>query len=110
MQQRQETPGIEVRRIITGHFDERGAYSVYRARGTPDWLLVYTLAGRGRLGADLFARPGELTILRPGTLHDYGLVGPDLHWELLWAHFHPRAEWSPLLQLPQAAPGLGHLA
>jgi AraC family transcriptional regulator of arabinose operon len=49
-------------------------------------------------------------LLRPRTLHDYGLAPPGRRWELVWAHFHPRPDWTPLLQLPEVAPGLGHLA
>jgi AraC family transcriptional regulator of arabinose operon len=112
MAEYQETPSIDVHRIATGHYHERGAYYAHRASGTPDWLLVYTVSGSGRFGyprGEIVSRPGELTLLKPRTLHDYGLVGPARRWELFWAHFHPRPEWAPLLRLPEAAPGLGHL-
>jgi AraC family transcriptional regulator of arabinose operon len=112
MAEYQETPSITVRQIATGHFHERETYYAHRASGTPDWLLVYTVSGAGRFGharGEIVARPNELTLLRPRTLHDYGLIGPVRRWELLWVHFLPRPEWAPLLHFPDVAPGLGHL-
>jgi AraC family transcriptional regulator of arabinose operon len=45
-------------------------------------------------------------LLRPGTLHDYGVAEGYEQWELLWAHFDPRPHWMELLDWPQANPGL----
>lgn len=98
-----------VRRLLAGEFDEGPGYATYRSRGTTDWLLIHTLEGRGRLGtsgADVMAMPGTITLVRPRTLHDYG-VEPELRrWHFLFAHFHPRPDWLPLLDWPSAAPGI----
>jgi AraC family transcriptional regulator of arabinose operon len=113
MAEYQETPSVEVRQIATGHYRERGTYYAHRASGTSDWLLIYTVSGAGRFGhvmGHIVTRPHEIILLRPRTLHDYGLVPPGRRWELLWAHFHPRPDWAPLLSFPEVAPGLGHLA
>jgi AraC family transcriptional regulator of arabinose operon len=98
-----------VQRLLVGEFDEGPGYATYRSRGTTDWLLVHTLGGRGRFGTDsedVLAHPGVTTLIRPGTLQDYG-VEPELqHWHFLFAHFHPRADWLPLLDWPSVAPGI----
>lgn len=98
--------------ILTGHFREWKGYAAYRPRGTDDWLLIYTLKGRGRFGhgnGDLIAVPGDAVLLRPGSLHDYGVERTLEHWELLWAHFVPRPLWLPWLNWPLEAPGLARI-
>jgi len=101
------TPAVQ--RLLVGEFDEGPGYATYRSRGTTDWLLVHTLGGRGRFGTDaddVLAYPGVTTLIRPGTLQDYG-VEPELQqWHFLFAHFHPRADWLPLLDWPSVAPGI----
>lgn len=95
--------------LVTGHFQEGPSYATWRSRGTADWLLVATLGGRGRFGSDggeIAAMPGTLTLLRPGTRHDYGTESGAGGWELLWAHFRPRPDWLPYLTWPEATPGL----
>lgn len=99
------TPTVDL--VEAGRLDEGADYATYRGRGTTDWLLIQTLAGAGRFGIgrdEIVARPGTVTLLRPGTPHDYGSL--DDHWELAYAHFHPRPEWLALLEWPEAAPGL----
>src|SRR6266496_4162071 len=73
------------------------------AGGTADWLLAQTLDGGGRFGA-VDADPGTIILVRPGTPHDYGTRGR--RWHLVYAHFHPKPEWSPLLDWPEVAPGI----
>jgi AraC family transcriptional regulator of arabinose operon len=74
--------------------------------------LVCTLGGRGRFGypgGEIKVTPGDLTLLEPGVLHDYG-VEEELHlWETVWAHFYPYPHWSDWLQWPEEAPGLMRL-
>ncbi|MGI4787859.1 MAG: helix-turn-helix domain-containing protein [Janthinobacterium lividum] len=98
--------------LVTGHFREGSDYKTWRAHGTEDWLLICTLSGQGRFGfhsGEILTSTGDLTLIRPGTCHDYG-VGPDQgKWELLWTHFHPEPAWQPLLAWPEASPGLMRL-
>lgn len=99
------TPTIEL--VEAGHLSEESDYATYRSRGTSDWLLIQTVAGAGRFGIgdlEVIVRPDSVSLLRPGTVHDYGSYRD--RWELLFAHFHPRAEWLALLDWPEAAPGL----
>jgi AraC family transcriptional regulator of arabinose operon len=112
MAARQETPHARVDQVVAGDFRETAGYFAYRSQGTDDWLLVLTRAGRGRFGfpgGEIVTRPGEIVLVRPGALHDYGVESQLQRWEFLWAHFHPRADWIELLDWPEEAPGLMRL-
>lgn len=107
-----ETPHPPVAQLLTGWFRERHKYSAWRPKGTEDWLLICTIAGRGRFGfagEEWIAGPGDLVLLRPGAPHDYGLEPTRRRWELLWTHFHPRPHWMDWLNWPEIAPGLMRL-
>jgi AraC family transcriptional regulator of arabinose operon len=110
MSVREITPHARVETLFTGHFRVGPGYSAWRPQGTDDWLLIYTVAGRGRFGgADgktHYGHPGDLMLLRPGTLHDYGVESQLQQWELLWTHFRPRPDWLDLIDWPAHAPGL----
>lgn len=86
-----ESPHPVVSELIAGHFHERLGYHTFRARGTTDWLLIYTCSGHGRFGyqlpdysgpspplppRDLITSRGQIVLYRPGTLHDYGVPTP----------------------------------
>ncbi|WP_141892343.1 helix-turn-helix domain-containing protein [Microbacterium kyungheense] len=105
-----ETSHPQVVRVVAGEFTGGGDYSTWRTRGTTDWLLIHTVAGSGRVGGptgDVITRAGDSILLRPHVRHDYA-TDPDAgSWSLAFAHFHPRAEWSPLLDWPQRADGVG---
>ena len=98
--------------IVTGVLQGDARYTTWCTRGTPDYLLMLTLAGRGRVGharGDVCTAPGELVLIRPGTRHDYGTARRAAHWELIWAHFQPRPHWLEWLTWPEPAPGILHL-
>ncbi|GAA5201994.1 helix-turn-helix domain-containing protein [Microbacterium jejuense] len=107
-----ETPHPHVVRVVAGEFTGARDYSTWRTHGTADWLLIHTIAGSGRVGGpagDVVTRAGDSILLRPSARHDYAtatLSGAD-SWSLAFAHFHPRAEWTPLLDWPQHAGGVG---
>jgi AraC family transcriptional regulator of arabinose operon len=98
---------------VTGHFKTRDDYAAWRPGGTADYLLVYTVAGHGRFaaadGRAFETKDGDVVLVRPGTHHDYSTRRGG-RWELLWAHFTPRGDWSDLLDWPAALPGIGKLA
>jgi len=102
-----------VAELSAGRFHETAAYATWRSRGTPDWLLVYTLAGHGRFGysgGELVTSEHDIVLIRPRTPHDYGTARDALTWGLLWCHFQPPAEWRDLLDWPEAAPGIMRLS
>lgn len=99
--------------LLTGHFHEGSGYRIVRRDGVGDWLLIATVSGKGRFGhagGELISEPGDWVLIRPGTAHDYGVEASLKQWELLWAHFQPRAHWLPWLNWPAAGPGLMKLA
>jgi AraC family transcriptional regulator of arabinose operon len=108
------TPHPRVSDLTTGHFRENAGYYSWRPDGTNDWLLVYTIDGGGYFGDAAGGRfsstPGELVLIRPETLHDYGTEPGAGRWELIWSHFHPRPHWHDWLGWPEVAPGVMRLA
>ncbi len=100
-------------RIDAGRLREGPAYATWRAHGTTDWLFVSTVGGHGHFGTpdgdQLAVTVGDQVLLRPGTLHDYGTAPGGTHWEIAYAHFHPRPDWVALLDWPERSPGLLHL-
>jgi AraC family transcriptional regulator of arabinose operon len=80
----------------------------FRANGTGDWLLIYTLGGSGLYkfnGGEYRSRPHDVTLFRPGAFQDYQIAPGAKKWDLHYAHFVPRAEWLPWLAWPQKAEG-----
>ena len=102
-----------VPRVLTGAFTEGPSYTTWRSRGTD--RLAGGAHARRRRALRVGGRPGLLTgrgdlvLLRPGVRHDYGTAPGAAGWELQWAHVHPRAEWAPLLDWPEALPGVRRL-
>ncbi|RYG35160.1 AraC family transcriptional regulator [bacterium] len=95
--------------LLAGHHLKEPGHMSRRAKGTDDWLLVATLSGRGRFNTSLgemLATPGSLTLISPGTPHDYGTARNSDGWEILWVHFHPPHEWLEYLHWPPLAPGI----
>ncbi|MBJ3783376.1 helix-turn-helix domain-containing protein [Devosia sediminis] len=98
-----ETPYSSTAPLLTGHFREAQGYRAYRPNGVDDWLLVLTLSGGGRFGhegGEVTTVAGVWMLLPPGTAHDYRVADGAPGWELLWAHFQPRADWHALLDWP----------
>ncbi len=99
--------------LLTGHFHQGSGYRIIRREGVGDWLLIATASGRGRFGhaeGELVAVPGDWVLIRPGTPHDYGVEASLKQWELVWAHFQPRAHWLAWLNWPVAGPGIVKLS
>jgi AraC family transcriptional regulator, arabinose operon regulatory protein len=112
MIQRVATPSPSLKAVTVGLFHMKNRYSCWRSQGTQDWLMIYTLGGKGRFGytkGEYIAERGDLVLIAPGTLHDYGLEPMLKRWDLLWAHFLPRNEWMAWLKWPEIAPGLKRL-
>jgi AraC family transcriptional regulator of arabinose operon len=106
---RRETGVPDYELLLAGCLHYGEDYAVLRSRGTRDWLIVYTVSGQGyfgHAGGQLIADQGKVVLVSPGTLHDYGTRVGAGHWEILWAHFHPRPHWSELMEWPETTPGL----
>lgn len=100
--------------LVTGHFDAVHPYSIFRENGRQDWLLIYTISGSGRFGyietgsqfGEVLTGSGDLTLIRPGALHDYGVAKKSATWDFLWVHFCPRPHWYTWLKWPESPPPL----
>lgn len=93
------TPGI----LLADHFRSAYGYHGHRARGTKDWLMIYTVAGEGsfRVNREIrVCKEGDVAILAPGVPHHYA-TNPGVVWDILWVHFLPLPEWQAWLQLPR---------
>ena len=109
------TPHEPVTRLVAGEFDRGAEYKNFRPHGTSDWLLIYTVAGRGRITAadeSWDTAPGEAVLYEPHAHQDYATAAPGAdgsgrgRWRLRWAHFQPLPHWLPWLHWPRRAPGL----
>jgi AraC family transcriptional regulator of arabinose operon len=111
----ENTPHVTASPLLTGYFVQKRGYHAWREQGTQDWLLIYTAGGKGRFGhrqGDVVAEVGDVVLIRPGTLHDYGVEESLQRWELMWVHFRipaQRVEWMDWMNWPEEAPGLMRL-
>ena len=100
------------RYLATGHFREQPGYLVDRPQGCHDWLLIYTVAGRGCFGhaqGEFETGSHEAVLIAPEVRHRYGVAATAARWELLWAHFLPPTDWRAFLQWPAPEPGWGQV-
>lgn len=84
-------PGI----LVSDYYKNDDTYHIYRSTGTKDWLMIYTISGRGGVSIgekQYILSPGTLTILPPGVPHNYYTINGHI-WEMLWCHFIPRPTW-----------------
>jgi AraC family transcriptional regulator, arabinose operon regulatory protein len=88
-------------------------YLYRRPYGSDDWLLFCTLGGSGRIGTGsgrcFTTSTGDLVLHHPGRAQDYGTDPVVGTWDLCWAHFRPRPQWTMLLQWPEQVRGIGHV-
>jgi AraC family transcriptional regulator, arabinose operon regulatory protein len=100
----------EVDRLLAGGFTADAAYSTWREAGTDDWLLIHTVAGSGvvrGVAGGIRVRAGDAVLLAPRVRHDYRTDTDE--WAILFAHFHPRPHWAPLLDWPRHVDTVGTL-
>ncbi|MBD0381360.1 helix-turn-helix domain-containing protein [Paenibacillus sedimenti] len=80
---------ISDRTMIAGHFHEPDTYVTKRPQGRNDWLITFTLGGEGYFvtsGKEQCCQAGDITLLRPGTPHQYG-TRKGQTWHFVWTHF-----------------------
>lgn len=96
-------------RCSSGLVDFRENYRIVRESGRRDWLMFLNLGGIGcfRYGGDeLLVRAGSIVLIPPGIRQDYGLLKDGQNWRFLYAHFFPKVDWMPYLDLPKLASGV----
>lgn len=104
-----ETSYLPTTTLLADEFRRGVRYDNWRPRGTPDWLLILSLGGAGRVQsgeAEILAEARTVTLYPPGTPQRYFTDPRKKTWHLLWSHFHPRPHWSVWLNWPEAGKGL----
>lgn len=90
--------------LTAGLFDGTSLRHTYRTNGTKDWLLIYTIEGGGfyqHAGGVFHSRAGDCTLYRPEAFQNYQIDPAMKTWNLVFAHFLPRPDWSGLLGWPE---------
>ncbi len=104
-----EVPHADVDALGADEFHSNASYTTWRSRGTNDWLLIFTLSGRGLIATDgepWTVGSGEAVLYQPGTPQSYG-TDPDAgRWKFLWSHFHLQREWGAWLNWSEKVKGL----
>lgn len=80
-----------------------------RHKGATSWLAILTLSGSGRFvhrEGQFDSQPGDIVLMRPKRMHEYGIAPGHQDWDILWAHFHLRPHWVNLLQWTVVGPGM----
>jgi AraC family transcriptional regulator of arabinose operon len=98
--------------LVADEFRRGRSYTNRRPHGSGDWLLIYTVAGAGRITTDAGhgpTRPGECILYAPGDFQDYRTDPATGRWHLLWSHFVPKPAWHPWLRWPVNAAGVRSL-
>ena len=93
-------PGAD---LTCDEFHRDASYSNWRSHGTPDWLLIYTQAGGGRItlsGVSCETRAGDILLYAPHETQEYRTSPETRSWHLLWAHFVPQPHWLAWLGWP----------
>lgn len=104
-----ETPHTVVDSLNADHFRSDATYKNWRSRGTPDWLLIFTVRGSGRVGTSqphFSTQPGDVILFEPRTPQSYDTDPGTGHWEILWSHFYPKPHWTPWLHWAAREKGL----
>jgi AraC family transcriptional regulator, arabinose operon regulatory protein len=107
-----ETPPFPFIYLAPNHLQQRKGYFAWRPKGTQDWLLKITIDGLGRFGfpnGEIIVKAGDMVLIRPGTLHDYGVEPTLNYWDVIWTHFRPRPGWIEWMGWTEIAPGLMRL-
>lgn len=85
-------PGV----LVADHYRVSDDYVCYRPEGTKDWLIMYTLSGKGTVQTEaegaLHCSTGTVTLIPPGTMQYYFTNEGEV-WEKIWAHYSPRPSW-----------------
>jgi AraC family transcriptional regulator, arabinose operon regulatory protein len=110
---RRETPYPDIVVLLTGH-ERRGGNWCWRPRGTPTPLLIHTRSGQGALRiADGDERhtisAGDTVIWTAGAYQEFGGDRDADSWEIVWAHFRPRAHWHQWLRWPALGAGVARI-
>src|SRR5271156_4264620 len=99
--------------LIAGQLLGTTLRRTFRVRGSKDWLLMYTRGGSGHHhfpDCTFTTHRGDITLYRPGIFQDYHITPEVGTWDVQYAHFMPREEWTGWLHWPELTPGCVRLS
>lgn len=83
--------------VTIGEFEQGLDYRTIRQSGTPNYLLILTRGGSGRVLSErreqVDTQPGDILLFEPGAYHNYGTSVVSGRWDIVWSHFVPPADW-----------------
>jgi len=85
--------------FISGHFQVDDTYSTSRPHGMDDWLITFTVSGKGYFhtpDVKMECTSGDVALLRAGAPHSYGTANGQT-WNFIWSHFASRSIGDKLL-------------
>lgn len=96
--------------LTVGEFTQGGEYKTIRRKGTPNFLVILTLEGGGRVtgpdGQVRETKSGDILLFKPHAFHHYG-TSPEMgFWNLTWSHFVPPEGWNYWHDWPSSWDGL----
>ena len=99
------TPFRPVDKAIVGEIEASPDYQNFRPSGSGNYLLIYTLAGSGRItdesGSSFATQPGDALLYEPSAYQDYQIADRDERWHLYYSHFMPSSDTIELLRWRQ---------
>lgn len=111
---RRDDAGPVIEGVLPGRMAVGPGSDTVRPRGVPEWVLLHTVGGRGRLrpatSREWLELPSRsIVAYRPHVPQEYAAAPSPGSWDVQWAHLQPRTDWLPLLEWAPCAPGIGRL-
>ena len=111
---RRDDAGPVIDGVLPGRMSVGHGFDTVRPHGVPEWVVMHTVAGGGRLRPATSREwielpPRSIVAYRPHAPQEFGTAPSPGTWDVQWAHVQPRADWLPLLEWSPCAPGIGRL-
>ncbi|MEO6846916.1 MAG: helix-turn-helix domain-containing protein, partial [Chthoniobacterales bacterium] len=95
--------------IWAGEAHPKPPWLNWRTKGTPDYLLIYTMRGSGIVhshGPGITVHTGDVILFEPHALQSCTANPEASGWHILWVHFQARPHWMPWLNFSNREKGL----
>lgn len=111
---RRDDAGPVIDGVLPGRMSVGRGFDTVRPHGVPEWVILHTVGGCGRLRPAsshewVELPPRTIVAYRPHTPQEYAAAPSSGGWDVQWAHVQPRTDWLPLLEWSPCAQGIGRL-
>jgi len=99
--------------LVAGTWVARRGWRIARPHGSPDWQLLCTVRGEGRLraaSADCALNSQRVVVIPAGAAHAVSVAAGCRRWEAAWVQFQLQPAWRDLIIGLPAAGGLLEVA